>query len=247
MTDSAVPMNGTPREVLSGLGELTRRVRALQRDAWIPLLLFGLLTAGGILVGRLTFQQQDVPCPPGADTPGGTCTLMRQGSPAYWTAGLLLAYAATTWWYLRRARRRGVDTPVRPYALAGAAAVAALAATTWWGASQAGPGAELDLWGWHLAANAPGTLLVQHFLGEAAAIGVPLLLLARIERSRALLLFTAGYLALDLLPVTFGWWGVASGPWSAADRLGPAALYLLLGAAAFALAARRARTPQAAG
>ncbi|RKE16958.1 hypothetical protein [Streptomyces sp. TLI_171] len=246
MTDASVPLPGTPREVLAGLGELTRRVRAVQRDAWIPLLLFGLLTLGGILAGRLTFHRENVPCPPGAGGSAETCTLMRQGSPAYWTAGLLLAYAATAAWYLRRSRRRGVGTPVRPYVAAGAAATAALAVTTWWGASQAGPGAELHFWGLHLAADRPGTLLLQHFLGEAAAVGVPLLVLARIERSRALLAFTAGYLALELLPVTFGWWGTAAGPWSAATRLGVPALYLLAGALAFGLAGRRTRTPKAA-
>ncbi|MFJ4675819.1 hypothetical protein [Kitasatospora sp. NPDC088783] len=244
MTDASVPLPGTPREVLSGLGELTRRVRAVQRDAWIPLLLFGLLTTGGILVDRLTFRRETVPCPGGPAAPGGLCAAMRQGSPLYWTVGLLAAYAATAWWYLHRSRRRGVGTPVRPYVLAGLAAVVALTATTWWGASQPGPGADLELWGRHLAANARGTLLLQQFLGGAAAIGVPLLVLARIERSRALLLFALGYLLLELAPVTSGWWGLAAGPWSGASRLALPALYLLAGALLFGLATRRAR-PQA--
>ncbi|MFF4340869.1 hypothetical protein ACFY00_13155 [Kitasatospora sp. NPDC001540] len=245
MTDASVPLPGTPREVLSGLGELTRRVRALQRDAWIPLLLFGLVTLGGVLVGRLTFQQGTVPCPGGPAGPGGTCTVMRQGSPAYWTIALIAAYTATAWWYLRRSRRRGVGTPVRPYVLAGAAAVTALAVTTWWGASQPAPGADLDLWGLHLAADTRSTRLVQQFLGGAAAIGVPLLVLARIDRSRALALFALGYLLIELTPVTFGWWGAAAGPWIALSRHGVPALYLLAGALLFALANRRAR-PQAA-
>ncbi|MFD7734235.1 hypothetical protein ACFV6F_28130 [Kitasatospora phosalacinea] len=245
MTDASVPLPGTPREVLSGLGELTRRVRAVQRDSWIPLLLFGLVTLGGVLVGRLTFHQETVPCPGGPAAPGDTCTLMRQGSPAYWTAGLLAAYAVTAWWYLHRSRRRGVGTPVRPYVLAGAAAVTALAVTTWWGASQPAPGADLDLWGLHLAADTRATLLVQQFLGGAAAIGVPLLVLARIDRSRALALFALGYLLIELTPVTFGWWGAAAGPWSALSRHGLPALYLLAGALLFALANRRAR-PRAA-
>ncbi|MGW4808801.1 hypothetical protein [Kitasatospora sp. NPDC004272] len=246
MTDASVPLPGTPREVLSGLGELTRKVRAVQRDAWIPLLLFGLVTLGAVPIGRLTYHQEAVPCPGGPLGPGEPCTLTRQGSPTYWTLALLAAYAATALWCLRRARRRGVDTPVRPYVLAGAAAVAALAATTWWGANQPAPGADLDFWGLHLAANARGTLLLQRFLGGAAAIGVPLLVLARIERGRALALFALGYLLIELTPVTFGWWGHGAGPWSAATQHGVPALYLLAGALLFGLATRRAR-PQAAG
>ncbi|MEU3498248.1 hypothetical protein ABZ747_32750 [Kitasatospora cineracea] len=245
MTDASVPLPGTPREVLSGLGELTRKVRAVQRDAWIPLLLFGLVTLGGVLVGRLTYRQEAVPCPGGPAGPGGTCTLTHQGAPAYWTVGLLVAYAVTALCYLRRSRRRGVGTPVRPYVLAGAAAVVALAVTTWWGASQPAPGADLDFWGLHLAANARGTLLLQQFLGGAAAIGVPLLVLARIERGRALALFALGYLLVELVPVTSGWWGHGAGPWSAVTRHGIPALYLLTGALLFGLATRRAR-PQAA-
>ncbi|BAJ26064.1 hypothetical protein KSE_02140 [Kitasatospora setae KM-6054] len=239
-----MPLPGTPREVLSGLGELTRRVRAAQRDAWIPLLLFGLLTLGAVVVGRLTFRQQDVPCPGAPAAPGETCTAMHQGSPAYWTVGLLAAYAATAWWYLRRSRQRGVGSPVRPYALAGVAAVAALAATAWWGAGQPAPGADLRLWGLQFTANATGTLLLQHFLGGAAAIGVPLLVLARIERNGPLALFALGYLLLELLPVTFGWWGAAAGPWSGLARYGVSGLYLLAGALLFARAAHRTR-PQA--
>src|SRR6478609_5650871 len=241
MTDASVPLSGTPREVLSGLGELTRKVRAVQRDAWIPLLLFGLVTLGGVLVGRLTYRQELIPCPGGPLGPGEPCTLTRQGSPAYWTTALLAAYAATAWCYLRRSHRRGVGTPVRPYVLAGAAAVAALAATTWWGASQPAPGADLDLWGLHLTANARSTLLVQQFLGGAAAIGVPLLVLARIDRSRALALFALGYLLVELVPAVSPWWGHGSGPWSAVTRHGIPALYLLAGALLFALATRRAR------
>ncbi|MFJ9841311.1 hypothetical protein ACIRYZ_12685 [Kitasatospora sp. NPDC101155] len=48
MTDASVPSPSSPREVLSSLGELTRRVRSAQRGTWFPLLLFGVLTLGGI-------------------------------------------------------------------------------------------------------------------------------------------------------------------------------------------------------
>lgn len=48
-------------------------------------------------------------------------------------------------------------------------------------------------------------------ISPGAAIGVALLVLARAERNRALLLLTLGYLAVVLVPVRFGW--VLDSPW----------------------------------
>ncbi|MER8187901.1 hypothetical protein [Kitasatospora sp. NPDC094015] len=119
MADASVPAAGAPREVRSSLGELTRRVRVAQSGAWFPLLLLGLLTLGGILVGRLTFEVAAVPCPPADPAPGTGCTMVSQGSPLYWPVGLALACAATAVFYHRRSRGCGVGTPVRPYLLTG--------------------------------------------------------------------------------------------------------------------------------
>ncbi|MCK7625879.1 hypothetical protein MUU72_22710 [Streptomyces sp. RS10V-4] len=46
MADASVPLNGTHREVLAGLGELTRKVRAAQPGTCFPLLLLGALGFG---------------------------------------------------------------------------------------------------------------------------------------------------------------------------------------------------------
>ncbi|MBS2549287.1 hypothetical protein KGQ19_20700 [Catenulispora sp. NL8] len=107
MAEASVPAPGSPREVLAGLGDLTRRVRTAQRGTWFPLLLLGLLLAGGIVVDRLTHSAHGFPCPPGAAT-GIACVRVKQGSPLYWSLGLVLVYAATAFFYLRRARSRGV-------------------------------------------------------------------------------------------------------------------------------------------
>jgi hypothetical protein len=98
MTDASVPSAGTPREVLAGLGELTRRVRAAQRGAWFPLLLFGVLALGGILVDRFTFGVRTVTtCPAllgSAGTVPASCAVTRQGSAVYWSGLPRLAVPA---------------------------------------------------------------------------------------------------------------------------------------------------------
>ncbi|MEV7414777.1 hypothetical protein [Streptomyces sp. NPDC089919] len=243
MADTALPSSGSAREVLADLGELTRKVRAAQRGTWVPLLLMGLLTLGGILVGRLTFRAETVPCPPGDAAPEG-CTLISQGSPLYWPLGLGLAYTVTALFYARRARRRGVGTPVVPYVVTGIALVTLAGATAYWSLRHGmpKPGAPLDLWGLRLDADSGTTRFVQRLAGNATAVGLPLLVLARVERSAALLLLTAAYLAVELVPPSTGWAGIpATSPWSSMPHFAVPGALLLLGALGFALAERSAR------
>ncbi|MFF4401472.1 hypothetical protein [Streptomyces sp. NPDC001480] len=248
MTDASMPSQGTPHEVLAGLGELTRKVRAAQRGTWFPLLLLGALTLGGILVNRFTFHVETVPCPATAPAAGMGCTVgVKQGSPYYWDLGLALAYVATAFFYIRRSRDRGVGTPVRPYILTGVALLGLVAATTFW-ATRHGlpqPGDPIDFWGLHLDPTSEATGFVGMLVGNVTAVGLPLLVLSWVERSRALLLLALAYLALFLVPFLtrfqlFQFIPVTS-PWSAAPRLGLQAVLLLLGALGFGLAERSRR------
>ncbi|MFF4139723.1 hypothetical protein ACFY1B_52250 [Streptomyces mirabilis] len=239
MTDASVPSPDTPHEVLASLGDLTRRVRAAQRGTWFPLLLLGALTLGGILVGRFTFKVETVPCPAGDAVTGGGCTLITQGSALYWTLGIALAYAATAFFYIRRARDRGVGTRVRPYILTGIALVGLVAATASWstrhGMSQ--PGAPVDFWGLHLAPASGVTAFLHRLTGNATAVGLPLLVLSWVERSRPLLLLTLVYLAIYLAPLTDGWAGIpVTSPWSSLPHFAVPGVLLLLGALGFGLA-----------
>ncbi|MGW4645611.1 hypothetical protein [Kitasatospora sp. NPDC004289] len=242
MADSAVPSNGTPHDVLAALGDLTRRVRAAQRGTWFPLLLLGLLVLGGIAVNRLTQSVRAVPCGPDAPGPGGDCTLVSQGSPAYWLIGFALVYTATAAFYLHRARRRGVGTTVRPYVLTGAALLLLVGATEFWSTRHGmpGPGEPVDLWGISLAQGSVAADLLARLTGTAVTIGIPLLVLCRVERSRALLLFTALYLAVELTRPDTSWAGIpATSPWASLPRLALPGLLLLLAALGFGLAERR--------
>jgi len=239
MADASVPSPGTPHEVLANLGDLTRRVRAAQRGTWFPLLLLGALTLGGILVNRLTLSVQTITTCPAVPGSTGTvptvCTITKQGSPLYWTLGLVLAYAATAFFYISRSRDRGVGTPVRPYVLAGIGLVVLVAATEFWATRHLAPGAPVDLWGLQLDPGSGLTTFLERFTGGAATVGLPLLVLSWVERSRALLLFTLAYLVIELAPITSDWSGIApTSPWS----LAVPAVLLLLGALGFALAQR---------
>jgi hypothetical protein len=240
MTDASVPSPGTPRDVLAGLGDLTRRVRAAQRGTWFPLLLLGVLTLGGILVGRFTFKVETVPCP----AAGTGCTLasqvtqVTQGSPVYWPVGLALAYAATAVFYIRRSRNRGIGTPVRPYILTGIALLGVVIATQMWATRHGIPqaGEHIDFWGLHLDPRSGETGFLLRLTGNATAVGLPLLVLSWVERSRTLLLLAAVYLAIELVPLTTGWSGIPlTSSWSGVPRYGVPGVLLLLGALGFGL------------
>ncbi|MFB7329103.1 MULTISPECIES: hypothetical protein [unclassified Streptomyces] len=239
MTDASVPSSGTPREVLAGLGDLTRRVRAAQRGTWFPLLLLGVLTLGGILVSRFTFKVETVPCPAGDAAAGSGCTLITQGSPVYWPVGLALAYAAAAFFYIRRSHNRGVGTPVRPYIVTGIVLVGLVTATAFWslrhGMPQ--PGEKVDFWGLHLDPTSGMTRFLERLTGNAMAVGLPLLVLSWVERSLALVLLTAVYLAIELVPLTTGWAGIPfTSPWSFLPHFAVPGALLLLGALGFGLA-----------
>ncbi|MFE8950517.1 hypothetical protein [Streptomyces sp. NPDC007856] len=239
MTDASTPSPGTPHEVLAGLGDLTRRVRAAQRCTWFPLQLLGVLTLGGILVDRFTFKVETVACPAGEAATGSGCTLVTQGSAVYWPLGLALAYAATAFFYIRRSHNRGVGTRVRPYVLTGIVLVALASATAVWSLRHGVPqlGERLDFWGLHLDPTSGVTRFLERLAGNAMAVGLPLLVLAWVERSRALLLLAVVYLAIELVPLTTGWAGIPfTSPRSALPTFGVPGVLLLLGALGFGLA-----------
>lgn len=234
-----MPSHGTPHEVLAGLGELTRKVRAAQRGTWFPLLLLGMLTLGGILVSRFTYQAVSGPCPATAPAAGADCTLIKQGSPLYAPIGIALAYVATAFFYIRRSRDRGVGTPVRPYILTGMSLLGLVAATSLWSTRHGipHPGEPLDFWGLHLDTGSRATAFLERLMGNATTVGLPLLVLCWVERSRALLLLTAVYLAVELVPLSTGWSQIPlTSPWFFLPRYAVPGVLLLLGALGFRLA-----------
>ncbi len=162
--------------------------------------------------------------------------------------GLALAYAATAFFlrHIRRSRNRGED-PARLYILTGIVLGGLVTATTLWAIRHGmpKPGQPLDLWGLHLDPASRAAMLLHRLIGNATTIGLPLLVLCWVERSRALLLLTAVYLAIDLVPLTDGWAGIPyTSPWSSLPHYAVQGVFLLLGALGFGLAEPPAKRPR---
>jgi hypothetical protein len=227
VADTPAPQRDSPHELLRATRRLTLRVRQAQRGTWFPLLLFGLITLASWPF--LVSSHRAVDCR--VLSPGRTCLAFSPWSYVYWPLALVLAYAAVAVFYLHRARRRGVGTPVRPYVWAGIIIAAAAAGASLWLVTH--PEAA----GYPSAAPPPATELLYRLVSPEAGIGLALLVLAWVERHTALLLFGLMYLA------------VAGSGWIDDHRSWPrfflvvTAAMLIGGSAGFGLAERRARRP----
>jgi hypothetical protein len=234
MTTDSAYSGEDPRRLLSSTRELAQRVRQAQRATWFPLLVLAAVTFASIPAylygGHHLWTCVAVPGVPGGH--GRVCTVYSNAQFVYWPIALVLAYVAIAAFYIRRSRARGIETRVRPYAIAGIILAVALTGAALLAAHNPSP--NPDLWGLSGYARRLAT--------PGAAIGLALLVLARAERNRALLLLTVAYLVVVLVP--FGYVRVSS----LGSLLGylPLLIHgsvLLLGGIGFALAQRPSRLP----
>src|SRR5262245_16788541 len=225
-TETAYP-GDDPHRLLSNARELARRVRKDQRATWFPLLVFAALTFASIPARRYSGHHLDCGAVPGA----GNCRVYSDADFVYWPIALVLAYLAIVTYYIRRSRARGVGTRVRPYAIVGIIVAVVLTGIALW--ELRNPPVHLN----PLGQNG----LPYRLSSPGAAIGVALLVLSWAERNRALLLLTLAYLAVVLVPITFGWVQV-NPPWYSLPAVSQGSV-LLLGGIGFALAQRPLRSP----
>src|SRR5690348_3402578 len=179
------------RELLTSVRDLTRQVRFAQRGTWFPLLIFALITLGSIPLYRYGPHRLAAcvsePAPAG---PASTvCGVVRPWVAVYWPVALILAYAAIAAFYVLRSRRRGVGTRIRPYVVAGVAFAVLVSVASLWET-------------YHPSISRQGvTPLVEigyRMQSPVTAIGVALLVLAWVERHRALACFSLGFLLVVL-------------------------------------------------
>lgn len=219
-TESAHPADD-PHRLLSNARELAQRVRREQRATWFPLLVFAALTFASIPVRRYSGHHLDCLAVP------RICTVYSDAEFVYWPIALVLAYVAIAAFYIRRSRARGIETRVRPYAIAGIIVAVALTGAALWELHNPPVASPMGLNGLPYRLASPG-----------AAIGLALLVLAWAERNRALLLLTLAFLAAVLVPITFGW-VQHDPPWYSLPVVFQGSV-LLLGGIGFALAQRPA-------
>jgi hypothetical protein len=221
MTHESVPPRDDPHDLLTAVRDLTRQVRIAQRGTWFPLLVFALITLAAIPVYRYA-PRHLTHCRPGPQ--GGTiCAGFIPGVLVYWPVALVLAYAAIAGFYVRQSRRRGVGTRIRPYVVAGVIIAALLTAASVWRAS-------------HPLLHLAGTqvhVTPLALVTPASAIGLALLVLAWVERSRPLLACSLVYLVVVLVDASQQIHSLS--PWYFLPQLLIPAALLLLESAGFAV------------
>lgn len=237
MTNQPAFAGGDPHQLLAGSRALAHRVRADQRATWFPLLVFAAVCFAAVPVDRYSHYARSCRANPPA---GRVCTVYSTAGFVYWPIALVLAYVAIAAFYLHLARVRGLGTRIRPYVVGGIVIAVVLTCASIWAAhhpvigSRVIPGLHLQPQSWDA---------FYRIVGPASAIGIALLVLAWVERSRALLVLTLGYLAIVLVPIDFGWAVVRPSRWAFLPHLVIAGTVLLLGGVGFALAQRPAHRP----
>ena len=223
-----------PADLLAGIRGLALEVRLAQRGAWFPLLLLASATLGAIPVDR--YGQYSGVCGAGPDGAGEVCTRYSAVAFCYWPSVLILAYGAAGWFYIRRSRRRGVDTPTRPYLVAGAVFALLITGLSLLAAHH--PAIQAELLGLHLRSGTSLAGIGYRLISASSAIGLALLVLARLERSWAVAVVALAYLVVVLSPADFGWVVARPSSWSFLPHLVIDSCLLAAGAAAVGLAQR---------
>jgi hypothetical protein len=122
--------------------------------------------------------------------PGGMSTASPRAVAIYWLITLPIAYLLIGWWYFYRGRRKGVATSPLSYVLIGIGLLALLVLTS----GRISELLHLPKWT-HVFVFGD---LVLRGLVPLLTIGFGLFVLSYLERSRALVVFSAAFLALAL-------------------------------------------------
>jgi len=234
MTDASVPP-GTPHELLSATRELTRRVRTTQRGTGFPLLVLGFITLLAAPFERYGHVVRTCE----SNHPAGTyvCSLYPSWLFVYWPIALTLAYVAIAGMSIRRSLQRGVGTRIKPYVIAGIVLALVLTALTLWIAHN--PTAHQAFLGGRRVGSTELSTYFLRLVSPQAAIGLALLVLARIDRNWALLAVAVGYLVIIVGALNFGWALPRSSHWVFLPHLIITGGVLIVAGICFHLAERR--------
>jgi len=237
MTTESANTNDDPRQLLSNSQKLMVRVRQTQRATWLPLLVMSAITFLAIPVLRYSHRTLAT-C--GVPTGGGyACHVYSSWGVWYWPVALVLAYLGISYFYIRRSQAQGLESRILTFTFAGIGIAIVVTAMGYWAVHL--PVGDVNFFGLHIQERSLG--LLHRLATPACAIGLALLVLARIERNRPLVIVNIVYLAFVLLPIDFGWNLNQSRNWNFLPRLVIYGGVLLLSGIGFALAQRPKRLP----
>lgn len=239
----------TPEQLLGAARTARRQARRARHAYWFPLVLFGLLTCASI-----PFYIQRFSASSGVYSLrgparyfnsyylGGFGFLTGRYLGFYWLGAMLVGLAATALWYRLRGNRVGLRTPSRGFVVTGLVLLV-LALLIPVVAARGGVGPFFFLM--------PGDLLVRGTF-PFVLIGIGLWVLAWAERSVALTVIAAGYLALALVASLYDienvfyrlGWNLSPRASGLPNVVLPALVLLLSGAGAWVVQ-RRSRPRQA--
>ena len=235
----------TPEQLLGEARRARRQARRARHAYWFPLVLFGLLTCASIpfYVQRFQAQASGVT---GATRYfnsfylGGFGFLTGFHLAYYWLAAILAGLAATAVWYRLRGDRVGLRTPSRGFVITGVALLVLALIIPIVAASGVGP----------MTILMPGDLVLRGTF-PLVLIGVGLCVLAWAERSIALAVIAAGYLALSLVASLYDiqnvfyrlGWNLSPQTSLLPNVVLPALVLLLSGAGAWVVQRRRRPRP----
>jgi hypothetical protein len=238
----------TPEQLLGQVKAVRRRTRFARHAYWFPLVLFGLLTCASIpfYIQRLPLRSGvfSIPGPAGP-------AFLRFGylgsyftgySAYYWLAAILVGVAATALWYRWRGDRVGLRTPARGYVITGIVLLVLALLIPVLAAGGGGLG--------FLRVLLPGDLLIRGTF-PLVIIGIGLCFLAWAERSIALSVIAAGYLALSLVASLYDienvfydlGWNLSPAATGLPNVVLPALVLLLSGAGAWVVQRRQRPLP----
>jgi hypothetical protein len=243
--DPGADAAASAEQLLGAAAAARRQARRARHAYWFPLVLFGLLTCASLPFYIVRFPRPGASATAGASFLqssylGGFAALTSGNVAYYWLGAILAGVVATAVWYRLHGDRIGLRAPSRSFVITGLVLLV-LALVLPVLAHYSGAGFAILM---------PGDLLARGTF-PLVLIGLGLCMLAWAERSVALTVIAAGYLALSLVASLYdienilyrlGW--VISPAASGVPNVAlPALVLLLSGAGAWVVQRRRRPGP----
>lgn len=234
MSTTSEPV-GDPKDLLADTRALARRVRRAQRSTWFALLVLGVVVLAAIPFYRYGHYGPSH-CQTSADGRINVCVPHSVLVLWYWPVALVAGYALIGATLARQARARGVGSRVRPYVIVGIVLAVVATLVTLWHLRYPLSWAQFAVP--YVGPTSPLVPQLNRLIGPTGVIGLALLVLARVQRSRALAVFGVVYLYAVMISVHAARSIAVLSPWLFLPSLLWPGVLLLVGSGVFAVIER---------